>query len=87
MGRRRPIVATYSRTVCGSTFAPTGSGKEDAVAVLLGNKKYTGHAVQSAPFPSAMVEQFFTLGLGGQAPATTPIGASGIVGGVAADVV
>ena len=85
-GRRGPIVAVLARAVRGSTVAPTSSGKEDTIAVLLGSKAHTGYAVLSGPLAGAIADQFVALGLSRQAPAAAPIGTGGIVGRVAADV-
>ena len=86
IGRRRPVVAALARAVRGSTVAPAGSGKEYAVAVLLGSKAHTLDAVLGGPLAGAVVDQFVVFGLGGEAPTTAPIGAGSVIGRVAADV-
>ena len=84
MRRRTPVETASPLAVKRRTITPTGSRKEDAVAVLLAGYLVAFYTVLYCPGPGAVVEQFVKLGFGRQAPGAAPLFAGDVVGGVAA---
>ena len=84
MRRRTPVETERPLAVKRRTITPTGSRKEDAVAVLLAGYLVAVYTVLSCPGPGAVLAQFLKFGLGGQAPGAAPLFAGDVVGGVAA---
>ena len=85
IGCRTPIVTVLSGAFERPPFAPTRSGKEDAVTVRTCHL-ITVVASLRCPSPGAFIVQFFQFGLCRQTPAAAPVRTGCIVLAVAADI-
>ena len=84
-GRRAPIVAVLSNVATRRPVTPTGSGKEDGLAIFAGNLVAVVAAL-CRPGPSALGFQLFEFCFCRQSPRAAPLGTRYIVRGIAADV-